>query len=47
VAGFAAQQLANDPGGNRWLRLVDQAVEVYADHLLEPAKVQKVKTAKK
>jgi hypothetical protein len=48
VAGLAAQQLANDPGGNRWLRLVDQAVEVYADHLLEPAKrVQKGKTAKK
>jgi AcrR family transcriptional regulator len=34
VAGLAAQQLANDPGGDRWLRLVDQAVDMYADHVL-------------
>jgi AcrR family transcriptional regulator len=34
VAGLAAQQLANDPGGDRWLRLVDEAVDMYADHVL-------------
>jgi AcrR family transcriptional regulator len=34
VSGLAAQQLANDPGGDRWLHLVDEAVEMYADHVL-------------
>ena len=24
VSGLAAQQIANDPGGNRWLRLIDE-----------------------
>jgi AcrR family transcriptional regulator len=34
VAGLAAQQTANDPGGDRWLRLIDAVVEMYADHVL-------------
>jgi len=34
VGGLAAQQLANDPGGDRWLRLIDQAVDMYTDHVL-------------
>jgi AcrR family transcriptional regulator len=34
VAGLATQQNANDPGGDRWLRLVDEAVDMYADHVL-------------
>jgi AcrR family transcriptional regulator len=34
VAGLAAQQTANDPGGDRWLRLVDEAAGMYADHVL-------------
>ena len=29
VAGLAAQQNANEPGGDRWLRLVDRAVDMY------------------
>jgi AcrR family transcriptional regulator len=33
VAGLASQQIANDPG-ERWLRLVDDAVDMYADHVL-------------
>jgi AcrR family transcriptional regulator len=36
VSGLAAQQIANEPGGDRWLRLVDEAVEMYADHVLPP-----------
>jgi AcrR family transcriptional regulator len=28
LAGLAAQQLANDPGGDRWLNLVDRAVDM-------------------
>jgi AcrR family transcriptional regulator len=34
VAGLAAQQTSNDPGGDRWLRLVDEMVDMYADHVL-------------
>jgi hypothetical protein len=34
VAGLAAQQTANDPGGDRWLRLIDEAIDMYADHVL-------------
>jgi AcrR family transcriptional regulator len=33
VAGLAAQQTANDPGGDRWLRLIDEAADMYADHV--------------
>src|SRR6266508_2913055 len=33
VAGLASQQVANDPGGDRWLRLVDDAIDRYADHV--------------
>jgi AcrR family transcriptional regulator len=34
VAGLSAQQTANDPGGDRWLRLIDETVDMYADHIL-------------
>jgi AcrR family transcriptional regulator len=34
VAGLAAQQTANEPGGDRWLRLIDTAVDMYASHVL-------------
>jgi hypothetical protein len=32
VAGLASQQLANDPRGDRYIRLVDAAVAMFADH---------------
>lgn len=32
-SGLASQQLANDPGGSRWERLVDDAVELFCDHV--------------
>jgi AcrR family transcriptional regulator len=31
--GLASQQLSNDPGGDRWLRLVDDAAAMYVAHL--------------
>jgi AcrR family transcriptional regulator len=34
VSGLSSQQSANDPGGDRWLRLIDDAVEMFADHVL-------------
>jgi AcrR family transcriptional regulator len=30
--GLAAQQLSNDPGGDRWTRLVDESVSMFLDH---------------
>jgi AcrR family transcriptional regulator len=33
IAGFVSQQLANDPGGTRWRRLLPRAVEMYANDL--------------
>jgi AcrR family transcriptional regulator len=34
VAGLSAQQTTNDPGGDRWLRLIDEVVDMYADYVL-------------
>jgi AcrR family transcriptional regulator len=34
VAGLSAQQTSNDPGGDRWLRLIDEIVDMYADHVI-------------
>jgi AcrR family transcriptional regulator len=34
TGGLAFQQLANDPGGDRWLRLVDDAVDMFVDHVI-------------
>ena len=38
VAGLASQQLANDPGGDRYIRLIDDAVTMFADHILRPGR---------
>jgi hypothetical protein len=35
VAGLAAQQTSNDPGGDRWLRLTDAAVDMFIAHVME------------
>jgi AcrR family transcriptional regulator len=29
LSGLASQQLANDPGGDRWTRLADEAIDMY------------------
>jgi len=34
-AGLAAQQLANEPGGTRWVRLVDEAVDMFFGHMTQ------------
>ena len=36
--GLADQQLSNDPGGDRWIRLIDDAVEMFYDHMTKKAK---------
>jgi AcrR family transcriptional regulator len=36
VSGLSAQQIANDPAGDRWLRLIDEVVDMYFDHVTAP-----------
>jgi AcrR family transcriptional regulator len=36
TAGLASQQIANDPGGDRWIRLVDDAAEMYVQYMTSP-----------
>jgi hypothetical protein len=31
TGGLAAQQNANEPGGTRWVRLVDEITDMYLD----------------
>lgn len=38
VGGLVDAQLANDPGGDRWARLLDPAVDMFADHVGLPGK---------
>jgi len=33
TAGLVNQQIANDPGGDRWIRLIDDAVEMYVSYM--------------
>jgi AcrR family transcriptional regulator len=35
--GLADQQLSNDPGGTRWIRLIDEAVEMFYEHITKKA----------
>ena len=32
LTGLTDQQIANDPGGDRWERLLDEAVDLFCDH---------------
>lgn len=36
VTGLTDQQISNDPGGSRWKRLIDDAMEMFLDHLQQP-----------
>jgi AcrR family transcriptional regulator len=36
LSGLADQQIANDPGGDRWLRLVNGAVDMYLEYVRRP-----------
>jgi AcrR family transcriptional regulator len=33
TAGLANQQISNDPGGDRWIRLIDDATDMYISYL--------------
>jgi AcrR family transcriptional regulator len=34
VSGLVSQQIANDPGGDRWARLIDRACDMFLAHIL-------------
>jgi len=36
--GLADQQLSNDPGGDRWIRLIDETIEMFYAHITKRAK---------
>jgi hypothetical protein len=36
VRGLIDQQIANDPGGDRWARLIDRTVDMYATEMNLP-----------
>ena len=38
ISGLAFQQIANEPGTDRWVRLVDDAVDMFLDHVSETNK---------
>jgi AcrR family transcriptional regulator len=41
MTGLASQQVSNDPGGDRWRRLLEPAVEMFlAQHLPDPAQTK-------
>jgi len=33
ISGLSFQQIANEPGSDRWVRLVDEAVDMFLDHV--------------
>jgi len=33
ISGLSFQQIANEPGSERWVRLVDEAVDMFLDHV--------------
>jgi hypothetical protein len=38
--GIADQQISNDPGGDRWIRLIDDAVDMFVDHIESRARAR-------
>ncbi len=46
-AGLTDQQISNDPGGDRWIRLIDEAVEMFYDHMTSKGKQPATRRRKK
>jgi len=42
VSGLSSQQLANDPGGDRYLKLIDDAVAMFAEHVFGDGSTQRI-----
>jgi AcrR family transcriptional regulator len=43
VIGLVDQQISNDPGGERWIRLIDESVEMFLAHSARPVRQPKLK----
>jgi AcrR family transcriptional regulator len=41
MTGIASQQVSNDPGGNRWRRLTDDALDMFFEHVTKGRKGRK------
>lgn len=39
-AGLLAQQMANDPGGDRWSRLAPDAIDMILQHISQPEEIR-------
>lgn len=46
MTGLASQQIANDLGGNRWARLVDDAVDMLLAHTSAPAPTSRTRSTR-
>lgn len=33
MTGLSSQQISNDPGGDRWARLLDESIDMFLDHV--------------
>lgn len=42
--GLADQQISNDPGGDRWIRLIDDAVEMFYEHMTRTTSTKRTST---
>ena len=45
ISGLVNQQLANDPGGRRWLRLVDRTVDMFTAYVTAPPRPKRKRGA--
>ena len=43
VTGLTDQQISNDPGGKRWIRIVDDAIEMFYEHTTTTKKGRRTK----
>jgi AcrR family transcriptional regulator len=43
ISGLSFQQIANEPGTERWVRLIDDAVDMFLDHVNETKKKRRRK----
>ena len=41
ISGLIDAQQANDPGGDRWARLLDRAIDMWADHVGLPGSTRR------
>ena len=45
VTGLVDQQISNDPGGNRWTRLIDESIAMFVTHC-QPSSVRRNRSSR-